>query len=220
MHIPDGYLSPQTVVATYAVAVPLWVYGFKKLKKTLNEETLPLIGVLSAMSFIIMMFNIPIPGATSGHAVGAVLIAILFDPWIGFVSVSLVLLIQALVFGDGGISTFAANALSMAFVGSFVGYYVFEFLKRYKVAPFVAGWCGLVASSILTSFILGIQPLFWSENGQPLYFPFDLKTTFVALVGSHMLFFGVVEGIFTALVYSFLKKNKTVSNKGGLLNEN
>ncbi|MFK5881975.1 MAG: energy-coupling factor ABC transporter permease, partial [Sulfurospirillum sp.] len=123
MHIPDGYLSPTTVVATYAVVAPLWVYGFKKLKASLNEETLPLIGALSAMSFIIMMFNIPIPGGTSGHAVGAALIAILFNPWIGFVSVSLVLLIQAVVFGDGGISTLAANALSMAFVGSFVGYY-------------------------------------------------------------------------------------------------
>lgn len=210
MHIPDGYLSPETVIATYAIAVPLWIYGFKKLKKTLNEETLPLIGVLSAMSFIIMMFNIPIPGATSGHAVGAVIIAILFDPWIAFVSVSLVLLIQAVIFGDGGITTYAANALSMAFVGAFVGYYIFNLLKKFKFAPFVAGWSGIVCSSVLTSIFLGVQPLFWSENGHPLYFPFDLKTTFVALVGSHMLFFGVAEGIFTMLVYSYMKQKKEI----------
>lgn len=211
MHIPDGYLSPETVVVTYAVASPLWVYGFRSLKKTLNEETLPLVGVLSAMSFIIMMFNIPVPGATSGHAVGAVLIAILLGPWIGFISVSLVLLVQALVFGDGGISTFAANALSMAFVSSFGGYYIFQLLQKYKSAPFVAGWFGIVLSSVLTSLFLGIQPLFWNANGHPLYFPFDLKTTMVALVGSHMIFFGVVEGIFTSLVYAFLKEKTHIS---------
>ena len=208
MHIPDGYLSPTTVVITYAVVVPLWMYGFKKLKSSLNEETLPLIGALSAMSFIIMMFNIPIPGGTSGHAVGAALISILFNPWIGFISVSLVLLIQATVFGDGGVSTLAANALSMAFVGSFLGYYSFMLLKRYKFAPFFAGWIALVGSSVLTSVLLGIQPLFWVADGKPLYFPFDLKVTFMALVGSHILFFGVVEGIFTAFVYSFIKKRE------------
>ncbi len=211
MHIPDGYLSPTTVAVTYAVAVPLWVYGFKKLKASLNEETLPLIGALSAMSFVIMMFNIPIPGGTSGHAVGAALISMLFSPWIGFISVSLVLLIQAVVFGDGGVSTLAANTLSMAFVGSFVGYYSFMLLKRYRFAPFFAGWLALVSSSVLTSILLGIQPLFWMSDGKPLYFPFDLKVTFTALVGSHMLFFGVVEGIFTALVYSYIKKREKVA---------
>jgi cobalt/nickel transport system permease protein len=96
----------------------------------------------------------------------------------------------------------------MAFVGSFTGYYIFNFLKRYKFAPFVAGWGGIVGSSVLTSLFLGIQPVFWSKGGHPLYFPFDLKTTFMALVGSHMLFFGVVEGIFTMLVYSYLKQKK------------
>ncbi len=208
MHIPDGYISPTSVVLTYAVALPLWIYGLKKLKKTLNEETLPLIGALSAMSFVIMMFNIPIPGGTSGHAVGAVLIAILFGPWVGFVSVSLVLLIQAVVFGDGGISTLAINSLSMAFVGSFCGYYVFELLKGKKYAPFVSGWFGIVCSASLTAFVLGTQSIFWTHNGHPLYFPFDLKTAFIALVGSHMLFFGVAEGIFTQLVYSYIRGKK------------
>ena len=208
MHIPDGYLSPATVIASYAITFPLWMIGFKKLKEQLNEETLPLIGALSALSFIVMMFNIPIPGGTSGHAVGAVLIAILFNPWIASIALSLVLLIQAIVFGDGGISTFGVNALSMGFVGSFVGYYTFVALKKYTFAPFVAGWMGMVASSVAIALFLGIQPLFWSEGGKPLYFPFDLQTTFVALVGSHALFFGVVEGIFTALVYRFLHNKK------------
>ncbi len=209
MHIPDGYLSPTVVVATYAVALPLWAYGLKKLKKSLNEETLPLIGALSAMSFIIMMVNIPIPGGTSGHAVGAVLIAILFNPWIAFIAVSIVLLIQAVVFGDGGVSTFAANALSMGFVGAFVGYYTFKAFKRFKISPYVAGWAGIVASSFLIAILLGIEPIFWKKDGVPLYFPFGLKTTIFALVGSHMLFFGTVEAIFTGLVYNYIQhKNR------------
>lgn len=206
MHIPDGYISPATVVTSYAIAVPLWIYGFKKLKEKLNEETLPLIGALSAMSFVIMMLNIPIPGGTSGHAVGAVLIALLFGPWVSFISVSLVLLIQALLFGDGGVSTYALNALSMAFAGSFTSYFVFQKIKNKKFAPFFAGWIGLVSSSIVAAVALGIQPIFWTHNGQPLYFPFGLKTTFVAIVGSHMLFFGVAEGIFTQLIYNYLQK--------------
>jgi cobalt/nickel transport system permease protein len=211
MHIPDGYLSPATVVASYTLALPLWVYGFKKLKETLNEETLPLIGGLSALSFIIMMFNIPIPGGTSGHAVGAALIAILFNPWIGFISVSLVLLIQSLIFGDGGISALAVNSLGMAFIGSFVGYYVFKFLEGKKFAPFIAGWSGIIASSLFIAIALGIQP-YWSEAGKPLYFPFDLATTIPALVGSHMVFFGVVEGIFTQLIYNYIT-NKNINLK-------
>ena len=208
MHIPDGYLSPAVVVTTYAVALPLWAFGFKKLKEALNEETLPLIGALSALSFIIMMLNIPIPGGTSGHAVGAALIAILFNPWIAFIAISVVLLIQAVVFGDGGVSTFAANSLAMGFVGAFVGYYVFKMFKRYKFAPFLAGWSAVVASSFLVAFLLGIEPIFWSKNGTPLYFPFGLKETIPALVGAHMLFFGVVEALFTGLVYNYLKSKK------------
>jgi cobalt/nickel transport system permease protein len=207
MHIPDGYLSPETCIATYAVAAPLWFYGFKKLKQKLNEETLPLVAALSALSFIIMMFNIPIPGGTSAHAVGAVAIAILFGPWVGFISVSLVLLIQAIVFGDGGISTWAMNSLSMGFIGSFVGYYIFNMLKRYKFAPFVAGYIGILSSAIIVGFILGIQPIFWTSNGHPEYFPFGLKVALSAMIGAHLLI-GFAEGILTQIVYSLLSKKE------------
>lgn len=208
MHIPDGYLSPLTCIITYAAALPLWVIAFRKLKEQLDETTLPLIASLSALSFIIMMFNIPIPGGTSGHAVGAGLIAILFGPWVASLCISLVLFIQALVFADGGVTTFGANALLMAFASSFVTYYVFIGLKNKVFAPYVSGWAGTVASSIVLSIFLGIQPLIASLNGQPLYFPFDFSLTFTAVVGSHVLFFGVVEGIFTGLAYAYIIKNK------------
>lgn len=205
MHIPDGYISPETAIATYAVAVPLWIYGFKKLKEKLSEETLPTLAALSALSFIIMMFNIPIPGGTSAHAVGAVAIAILFGPWVGFVSISLVLLIQAVVFGDGGLSAWAVNSLSMGFIGSFVGYYVFKLLKdKTKYAPFIAGYIGIVCSALFVGIVLGIQPIFWHQsNGHPLYFPFGLKVAIPAMLGAHLII-GFVEGTLTQIVYNLV----------------
>ncbi|WP_457559914.1 cobalt transporter CbiM [Caminibacter sp.] len=206
MHIPDGYISPETAIATYAVAVPLWIYGFKKLKEKLNEETLPLIGAVSALSFIVMMFNIPVPGGTTAHPVGAVLISILFGPWVGFISVSLVLLIQALVFGDGGISAWAVNSLSMGFIGSFVGYYVFIWLKsKTKFAPFIAGYVGILASALFIGFILGIQPDLWSVHGKPLYFPFGLSVAIPAMFTAHLVI-GFAEGLLTQIVYGLLNK--------------
>lgn len=208
MHIPDGYLSPITCIATYAAALPLWVIAFKKLKQDLNETTLPLIASLSALSFIIMMFNIPIPGGTSGHAVGASLIAILFGPWIASLCVSLVLFIQALVFGDGGVTTFGANALLMAFASSFSSYYIFQILKAKSFAPYVSGWVSVVCSSLVLTLFLGIQPLIATLDGQSLYFPFGFDVTFPAVVGSHILFFGVVEGIFTGIAYRYIVKNR------------
>jgi cobalt/nickel transport system permease protein len=207
MHIPDGYISPETAAAAYAVAVPLWFYGFKKLKEKLNEETLPLIGAVSALSFIVMMFNIPVPGGTTAHPVGAVLISILFGPWVGFISVSLVLLIQALVFGDGGISAWAVNSLAMGFIGSFVGYYVFEALKtKTKFAPFIAGYVGILASALFVGIVLGIQPDLWSVNGKPLYFPFGLKVAIPAMFVAHLVI-GFAEGLLTQIVYTLLKKS-------------
>ncbi len=214
MHIPDGYLSPLTYVSSYAVSLPLFFYGFKKLKSHLNEETLPFIASLTALSFLVMMINIPIPGGTSGHAIGAAALSILFNPWIGFVSISLVLLIQALIFGDGGITAFGVNSLALGFVASFSGYYTYKFLSRFNknIALFVSGWVSIVLASFVVAIFLGIQPtIAHSPDGKPLFFPFGLDITIPALVGSHMLYFGVAEGIYTFIVVRFFEKIKESS---------
>ncbi|WP_024789013.1 cobalt transporter CbiM [Lebetimonas sp. JH292] len=215
MHIPDGYLSPTTVAVSYAVMVPLWAYGFKKLKERLDEKTLPLLGTLSALSFLIMMFNVPVPGGTSGHAIGTALIAIMFDPWIAFISVSFVLLTQAVVFGDGGISTWAVNSFDMAFIAAFVGYYVFQWLKdKTRFAPFLAGYISINVAALSDAIILGIQPIFWhTANGHPLYFPFGLSVAIPAMMAAHLGVFGVVDGVFTQIVYSFLKRREKNSQE-------
>jgi len=210
MHIPDGYISPKTFVPASLIFIPLITYTFKKVKKSLDEQTLPLISSLAALSFVIMMINIPVPGGTSGHAIGAAVIAILFDPWIAFLSVSIVLLIQAMVFGDGGITTYAINALSMGFIASFTGFYTYKILKNLiseKVNYFVSGWLSIVLASLFVAVLLGIQPAIASDaSGHPLYFPFGLRVSIPALVGAHALFFGVVEGLFTLFTVTYFRK--------------
>ncbi len=153
------------------------------------------------------MFNIPIPGGTSGHAIGAALIAIVINPWIAYICVSLVLLIQAVVFGDGGVSVLAVNSLNMGLLGGFSGYYIFKALKQFKFAPFVAGYVSLIVAAFATAVVLGIQPIFWSKNGVAEYFPFGLYIAVPAMVGAHLLF-GIAEGIFTQAVYSLIKGEK------------
>jgi cobalt/nickel transport system permease protein len=215
MHIPDGYLSPSTYISSYVISAPLFIYGFKKLRENLNEKTLPFISTLTALSFLIMMINIPIPGGTSGHAVGTAVLSILFNPWIAFISISLVLLIQALIFGDGGITAFAVNSLAMGFVAGWTGYFVYNALKKINkaVALFTAGWSSAVASSLVIAVVLGIQPIIaHTPDGRPLFFPFDLSITIPALVGSHALYFGFIEGLFTFLTVKFVEKMQSMKD--------
>ena len=209
MHIPDGYISPKIFIPFYLLFILLFKKGIKKLRMQLNDEVLPLLSSLTALSFIIMMFNIPIPGGTSGHALGATLIAIIFGPWASFMAICFVLLLQALLFGDGGITTYAINAITMGYISSFSGYYTYKLLKNKisdKLNYFFSGWISIVLTSIAVAIVLGIEPYIAKNiSGAPLYFPFDLKITIPAIVGSHILFFGFVEGVFTMFGISYFK---------------
>jgi cobalt/nickel transport system permease protein len=214
MHIPDGYLGPPTCIAGYAVMLPLWAIASRKVKKTLSARQVPLLAIGAAFSFVIMMFNVPIPGGTTGHAVGAVLVAILLGPWAACIAVSVALVIQALLFGDGGITAIGANCFNMAFVLPMVGYIVYRLISRNSaitsvrqiVAAGIAGYVGLVVASLCAGIEFGIQPLLHhTASGQALYCPYGLKVAITAMVGAHALVFGWVELIATALVVKFLQ---------------
>ncbi len=210
MHVPDGYLSPATAIVSYAAAAPALAYGLKKVKEDFQEENLALLSTVTALSFMAMMLNIPIPGGTSGHAIGTAVIAILFNPYFAAVAIGLVLIIQALLFGDGGVTALGLNIFAMGITASFVGYYAYHLTKKFlneKIALFFSGWLSIVCASVVIAVVLGIQPLIASDpSGKPLYFPFDLKVTIPAIVFSHMVYFGVAEGIYTLLVISFVNK--------------
>jgi cobalt/nickel transport system permease protein len=215
MHIPDGYLSPQTYLPLYGVFIGFTAITLKKVKKELNTKTVPFLGMAAAFSFLIMMFNIPIPGGTTGHAVGAAIIAILLGPWIASISVCIALIIQALVFADGGITSLGANCFNMGIVMPFVAYFVFKILSgksenpnRKIISAFFAGYLSLCIASVITAVEFGIQPLIAvGVDGNPLYSPYPLKVALPAMAFEHFLLFGFIEGLVTSLIYKYFLKN-------------
>jgi cobalt/nickel transport system permease protein len=215
MHIPDGYLSPQTYVPLIGVFVSAVAVAVKKVKKDVSARNIPYLGMAAAFSFIIMMFNLPIPGGTTGHAVGSAIIAILFGPWAAMIAVSVALVIQALIFGDGGITAIGANCFNMAVFMPFAAYYIFKILRgsslkksRITFAAFLSGYLSLVLTAILTAVEFGIQPLIASTaDGKALYCPYDLSIAIPVMAVEHLLFFGIVEGLLTAIIAGYFLKN-------------
>lgn len=215
MHIPDGYLGPRTYAAAYAAMVPVWAWASARARRTLALRQAPMLALAAAFTFVVMMFNIPVPGGTSGHAVGAVLVAILLGPAAAVIAVSLALAVQALIFGDGGITTFAANCLTMAVAMPLAGVWTFRALaggasassRRARWAAAAAGYFGLNAAAFLTAVLLGLQPALGHDAaGRPLYCPFGLGVAIPAMAVTHLLAFGLVEAVVTAGVLAFLAR--------------
>ncbi len=215
MHIPDGYLSPQTAGFFYAVMAPIWYAAARMVKENLNARQIPYLAIGAAFSFVIMMFNIPIPAGSTGHVTGAVLIAILLGPWAACIALTVALVIQALLFGDGGITAIGANCFNMAFIMPFSGYLIYKLIsagsalnsKRRLAAVFIASYVGLNLSAFFTAVEFGLQPLFFhTPQGQALYCPYNLKITIPAMMFSHLLVFGWLEAVVTTLVVKYLDK--------------
>src|ERR1700687_2592067 len=129
MHIPDGYLSPASCAVMYAAVTPAGALAAREVQTVVKTRYVPLIAVGAVFSFLVMMFNVPVPDGTTAHAVGGVLIACLLGPWAAVIAVSTALLIQALFFGDGGLLAYGANAFNMALVMPMVGYAVYRALS-------------------------------------------------------------------------------------------
>lgn len=215
MHIPDGYLAPQTAIPLAVLMVPALGTAVNRVKKELKKKDVPLLSVGAAFSFTIMMFNLPIPGGSSAHAVGAVLLAILLGPWAACIGVSVALAIQAVVFGDGGIMSLGANCFNMGFIMPFVGYYTYklikgnaeEFSSRALIAGAIAGYVGLNVAALATAVEFGSQyHLFQDASGTPLYFMFPLKVAIAAMMSEHLILAGPVEGLVTFLGLAFVGK--------------
>ena len=224
MHIPDGYLSPATCGVFGAVMIPIWTAASKAVRKTLSVRQVPYLPIGAAFSFVIMMFNVPIPGGSTGHAVGGVLVAILIGPWAACIAVTVALVIQALLFGDGGITAIGANCFNMAFVLPFVGYYVYKLISlnspagsnRRIIAAGAGAYAGISLAALCAGIEFGLQPLLYHKaNGQALYSPYGLNVAVPAMVLGHLLVFGWVEVIVTALVVKYLQKQNSVFFEGG-----
>jgi cobalt/nickel transport system permease protein len=215
MHIPDGYLSPQTYVPLWGASLAVWAIALKKVKRELSAKQVPYVAMAAAFSFLVQMFNIPIPGGTTGHAVGASIVALLLGPWTAVIAISVVLVSQAFIFGDGGITAIGANCFNMAVVMPFVSYGVFKAAKgrspgrkRIRAASFLAGYAGLFTAALCAGTEFGIQPLIaHGPDGRPLYAPYPLSIAVPAMALEHLLLFGIVEGVMTALLLDYFLKH-------------
>jgi cobalt/nickel transport system permease protein len=215
MHIPDGYLSPATSVIMLLIILPFWVMGVRKLREKMTAKNVPLIALIAAFSFIIMMFNVPIPGGTTAHAVGGALAAIILGPEIATMAITIALVIQAFFFGDGGILALGANCFNMAVVLPYVSYAIYQAVsknqpagsKRRIVGAALGGWAGLTVAAFFAGFEFGIQPLlFHTANGTPLYAPYSLSISIPATVFAHALIASPVEALVTGLVVAYLQR--------------
>jgi len=215
MHIPDGYLSPSTCAVLYAGSAPFWYVALRRLKRRLSTRLIPLLSVFAAFSFLVMMFNLPLPGGTTGHAVGVSIAAIVLGPWASVLAVSIALLMQALFFGDGGITTLGANCFNMAIVGSLVAYLVYRLLagraaitsSRRVVAAALAGYAAINAAAFFAAVEFGIQPLLFKDpSGAPLYAPYPLGIAIPAMMIGHLTFAGLAELVLTGGVVAYFQR--------------
>ena len=215
MHIPDGYLSPETCGTFYAAMTPVWLTAGRRVRKAVKNRYVPLLAIGSAYAFLVMMFNVPVPDGTTAHAVGAVLIAVLLGPWAAVVAISAALLLQALFFGDGGVLAYGANCFNMAFVMPMVGYFVYWVTCRNAPLtsprrPLLAGvgaYVGLNAAALCAAIELGLQPvLFHTADGTPLYAPFHLAQSVPAMALAHLTVAGGVEFALTAGVVAYFQR--------------
>ena len=211
MHIPDNYLSPASCAVLAVAAAPVVGLSITKVKAQLkeNKELAPMLGIAASLSFLLMMFNVPIPGGTTAHAVGGVLLSILIGPYAASLALSVALFLQALLFGDGGILALGANIFNMAIAMPFVGYAVYHFFRKQNhetAGVLVGSYVGINVAAFLTAIELGIQPIIATQGGEPLYNPYGLAVTIPAMMVTHLTIAGTVEVFFTYVIYRFVKQ--------------
>jgi cobalt/nickel transport system permease protein len=206
MHIPDGFLDVKTWVTTSAIGAVAVSYALRKTKLHIEPQQVPQIALTGAFIFAAQMINFPVMGATSGHFLGGALAAMLFGPWIGTILMTCVLITQALIFQDGGITVLGANILCTGVVGSWVGYTIYRIgsNNRFFLSPkwmvvfaFVSGWTSIVAAALGVASLLAISgTVSWSIAWGAMF-------TWHSIIG-------IGEGLITSLVYVYLIKRNWV----------
>jgi cobalt/nickel transport system permease protein len=215
LHIPDGYLSPSTCATFYALSGLGWYVALRKIKRQLTTRVIPLVSVFAAFSFVVMMFNLPLPGGTTAHAVGIAVATIVLGPWGSILALSIALTIQALFFGDGGITTLGANCFNMAIAGSLTAAAIYRLVagtsqsgaRRRVIAAAIAGYVSINVAALLAAFEFGIQPaLFHDAQGTPLYAPYPLHVAIPAMMIGHLTVAGGAEAVLSAAMIGYLQK--------------
>lgn len=203
MHIPDGFLDLTICAVTYALALVFWFFSFRKAKGFMSEKQIPLMASLTAMFFAAQMMNYPIVGGTTAHLLGGPILAITLGPYLGLISMTIILLIQALFFGEGGITTFGANVWNMGIVGTFVPFIVYQLalrINRSQRGVLVGAFLGALIGDVLAALCAGLE-----LGLSTLTFPYSVSIAVTAMVTHHVII-GVGEGVITALMVLALQK--------------
>jgi cobalt/nickel transport system permease protein len=208
MHIPDGFLAPQVYLPAYALAAGAWAWAGHDLRRRLDEELVPRLAVITALAYALGLVMLPLPGGTSGHAVGIGLLALLFGLRLAFLAYSLVLLLQALLFGAGGITALPVNALAIGLGGGAAALATRRLLEPLQpdLAVAAAGALSVLLPAALLALVLGLQPwLAHDADGTPLFFPFGPEITLPALLLPHLLI-AAAEAVLTLLVWRYARR--------------
>lgn len=197
MHIPDGFIPLWQCAIYYVILIVALYLSLQWARKNLDEKLVPLMAVLAAGIFAIMSLNIPVAFGTSGHMVGGALVAIVFcAPEAAVIVFTLVLLVQALFFGDGGITVLAVNVLNMGIIGGFVGLYTFKALRKSigKIPSIaIASWLSIFLAAEAVAVELWLAGTFPLVSG--LFF-----------MGLYHAIIGVIEAVLTVVVILSLER--------------
>ena len=199
LHIPDGFLSVPVSVVGWVLFIILLVYALRQTRNQLGERQIPLMGILAAFIFAAQMLNFPVAGGTSGHLLGATLVAIFLGPWEMVVVMTCVIGVQAVVFQDGGILALGFNVVNMGILSGFVGYTVYTWITGWLGKTFtsqligagVGAWLGVVIAAAATALQLSVSGTSPLEIALP------------AMVGVHVLI-GIGEALITVAAVAFV----------------
>lgn len=216
MHIPDGFLTLYVTIPAFIITIIFWAISFKKIKIT--DQQVPIMGLLTALFFAAMMMNYPIIGGTTAHLLGGASIGLIIGPFAGLISVTIILVLQAFLFGDGGLTTLGANVLNMGIIGVFIPCILFLVMnklfkgtgKKLYAMIFISAFVGDVLAAIAAGTELGLST--------PT-FQYGLSVAVPAMAINHSII-GVAEGIVTVvLIGTLLKLRPDVLEKSPILSK-
>jgi cobalt/nickel transport system permease protein len=202
MHIPDGFIDLKTAATTGVLSISGFIFAIVKVKKYFRARVVVLMGIFAALVFAAQMVNFTIIGGTSGHLLGAALSTIILGPYAGGIIIAVVLLVQAFVFGDGGISALGANTFNMAIAGIISAYLIYKLITKFSksravfyCAVAVSSWFSVVVASIFTSIELAVSGTY------------AVGLTLGSMIIIHMII-GLGEAVITVIVIAFIDKIK------------
>ncbi|MGE5455476.1 MAG: energy-coupling factor ABC transporter permease, partial [Methylocystaceae bacterium] len=198
----DALISPMVAVTMLATTVGLATYSVHKVQNEMDNKKIPLMGVMGAFIFAAQMINFTIPGTgSSGHIGGGMLLTILLGPYAGFLTMASILLIQALFFADGGLLAYGCNVFNLGFFACFIAYpMIYKYLTRKAVTPrriLLASLISVVVALQLGAFSVVLETFFSGQTELPF-------STFVLMMQPMHLAIGLVEGLVTAAIVTFI----------------